>query len=78
MIEKRQATVYYSPTAKRRYLTLGSACKGEATAIIKKKYPTIDFERDTGAGFYWKELPRSDVLHRRLTKLVKNKYKESK
>lgn len=78
MIEKKQATVFYSPHAGRRYFTLNSACSSEAVAIIKKKYPTVDFECDTGFSFYWKELPRSDVLHRRLTKLVKNKYKESK
>ena len=76
MIEKRQATVYYAPTAKRRYFSLDAACSGEAVAVIKEKYPTIEFESDTGFCFHWKELKRSEVLHRRITKLVKSKYKK--
>ena len=59
----------------RRFLTLRAAVHAEAAAIIKRKYPT---ERSYTApdmsehdpGFHWTELPRSDVLLRRMCRLV--------
>lgn len=38
-IEARQATVYFAPTAGRRFLTKKAAINKEARAIIKKHFP---------------------------------------
>jgi len=38
-VEARQATVYYAPTAGRRFFTLRAAINKEARAIIKKHFP---------------------------------------
>lgn len=75
MIERREAIVYYAPTAKRRYLTRRAAVSAEARAIIKDKYPNEDTEHDdsgrcTYPGWCWRELNRSEVLHRRLCRLI--------
>ena len=65
----------------RRWLTLETAVKAEAAAIIKRKHPT---ERSYTApdmsehdpGFHWTELPRSDVLLRRMCRLVMAEFKQ--
>lgn len=38
-IQTKQATVYFAPTAGRRYLTKRAAINREARAIIKKHFP---------------------------------------
>jgi hypothetical protein len=48
MIQIKTAKVYYAPTKGRRYFTKKAAINAEAIAIILKKYPTEDFEPDTG------------------------------
>jgi hypothetical protein len=60
----------------RRWLTLDTAVKSEAKAIIKRKHPTEPFDSETGGGFYWRELPRSDVLLRRMCRLVMAEFKQ--
>ena len=77
MITTLTTKVYYAPTAGRRYLTLRGACGAEARSIIVKKYPTELFESDTGYSFHWSELERSDVIHRRLARLILKAYRSA-
>ena|ERR1019366_9080760 len=74
MIEERTRKVFYSPKAGRCYLTKRAAIYAEARAIIEEKHPSEHAEDDTGyEGWYWRKgLPRSDVLLRRVARLVKN------
>jgi hypothetical protein len=73
MIEERTRKVFYSPKAGRCYLTKRAAIYAEARAIIEERYPSENAEDDTGyEGWYWKtSIPRSDVLLRRVARLVK-------
>jgi len=69
------AKVWLSPTSGRRYLTKRSAVLAEAKALIKKKYPTErshtdSFGRIEDPGWHWTNKPRSDVLLRRMCRLV--------
>lgn len=72
------AKVYRSSKKGRRYLTLKAAIHAEAVAIISNKYPRESPEfNDNGmcsyGGYYWREdIPRSDVLLRRLSRIVRN------
>jgi hypothetical protein len=75
MITKSKSITYYAPTRKRRYFSLNAACNGEAGAIIKNRYPTEEFNREDGYSFYWHELKRSNVMYRRLSSLIKSKFK---
>ena len=72
MIEKQQATVWYAPTRRRRYLSRAGAIKGEATAIILQKYPIEPYEHDTGAGFdiRYHEPDKFEKMHRRMCRLI--------
>lgn len=67
-IEKR--TVYRSTARGRSFLTKRAAIRAEADALIRKKYPTEKHEQENGyttsPGWHWHELPRSEVLLRRL------------
>jgi len=70
MIEKQQATVYYSPAAGRRYLTKKAAIHNEVMAKIRNKYPTIN---DRECGEFWHcsvDLEGFDKIYRRMTRLV--------
>lgn len=76
-------TVYRAPTAGRCYMTLRAACASEARAILKAKYPNEHTEYDeqghiTYPGFSWESLPRSDVLYRRMTRLIRAAYEATK
>lgn len=78
MIEVITRTVYRSPSKGRCYLTKKAAIKAEARALIEAKHPTEAAEHDYEAGYYypgwyWTALPRSDVLYRRVCRLIKNK-----
>lgn len=78
MLRAETATVYKSDLAGRRFFTLDAACKAEARAIIKKKYPSEEPDMEVGMqGWYWHELPRSEVLYRRLVRLIKTKFREA-
>ena len=72
MITKETAIVYRG--GGRRWLTLNAAVKAEAIVVIKKKHPS---ERgnmtypECDPGFYWRELPRSDVLLRRMCRVIR-------
>jgi hypothetical protein len=83
-IEVKNAKVFYAPTRRRRYFSLDAAIKAEAIAIIKNRYPDIDeihipYHEQTGEWFHWREdIERSDVLFRRMCKLIRKEYLKSK
>ncbi|MCA0276315.1 MAG: hypothetical protein LCH86_09940 [Proteobacteria bacterium] len=71
-VETRQATVYFAPTAGRRYLTRKAAAQAEAKALIRAKYPTEPAEHDdagrcTYPGFHWSNDERLQRVLVRLT-----------
>lgn len=77
MIEERTRKVFYSQAANRHYFTKGAAIKAEARALLIKKHPTeaSESEPEIGhhyPGWHWTELKRSDVLYRRVVRIVKN------
>jgi len=79
MIKKVKAKTYYAPTRGRRYLTLRGAISAEAGAIIKARHPTEPSYEEYGRiilpGFHWRyDIGRSDVLHRRLCRIIKAAY----
>ena len=64
-------TAYYSPTRNRHFFTKGAAIRAEAVALIKRKYPTERGDPEIGdTGWHWSELKRSDVLLRRMFRIV--------
>jgi hypothetical protein len=73
MITVETATVYRG--GGRRWLTLDAAVKAEAIKIIKAKHPSEHAEYENGMmyypGFFWRDLPRSDVILRRMCRLVR-------
>jgi hypothetical protein len=78
MIEERQAKVYYSPSAGRRFLTKRAAIRAEARALIEQRYPTERSEYDDRGmcehpGWHWHLLDNSEKLYRRVCRLVKSK-----
>lgn len=78
MISQKVATVYYAPKKKRRYFTLNAAISAEAGAIISAKYPSERGESQDGmitdSGFHWREMKRSDVMHRRMCRIILKAY----
>ena len=72
-IELLPRIVYRSTAAGRTYITRRAAIHAEARALIERKHPREHAEWDVGfAGWYWRvDLPRSDVLFRRVVRLVK-------
>lgn len=80
MITKEQATVYRG--GGRRWLTRRAAIRAEAVAIIKCKHPTERSETDKQGrcidpGWHWTDLPRADVLLRRVARMVSATLAES-
>lgn len=73
MISQEQATVWRGHG--RRYFTKRAAIKSVAVALIKKRHPTEreesdEFGRTTNPGFHWTEIPRWEILLRRVMRLV--------
>lgn len=62
----------------RRWFTPGAAINAEVKARIKRKHPSIRFDRETGEQFYWRDLPRSDVLYRRMYRLIERAFATTK
>lgn len=67
--------VWFAPTARRHFLTKRAACIAEARARIKAKYPSERAETDERGqtvypGWHWRELPRSDELLKRYSRLI--------
>jgi hypothetical protein len=70
MIQERQRKVYYSPTGRKHYFTKKAACWAEARSRVEKKYPSEHYERDTGAGWSWREDERLCKLVSRIFKRI--------
>lgn len=67
--------VFYAETANRHYLTKRAACRAEAAARIRAKYPSEEMETDDGGrttypGWHWTQLNRADVLLRRYSRII--------
>lgn len=77
-VTAKARTVYLSPRAGRHYLTLRAAVNAEARKIIEAKYPSERPEYENGQiaypGSHWSDIPRSEVMHRRLARLVRADY----
>jgi hypothetical protein len=71
MITTEQATVYRG--GGRRWFTLSGAVKAEAISIIKRKYPSVRMQCPEDDGFHWRSIERSNVLLRRVSRIVKQK-----
>ena len=75
MVTAQIDIVFFAPTARRRFLSKRAAIRAEARAIIERKHQRVRPEHDeigvTDPGFHWHDLPRADVLFRRLCRLVK-------
>lgn len=68
-------TVWFSPTARRHYLTKRAACTAEARAKIKAKYPSEESQQDSEGrtwdeGWHCSQLKRYDELLRRLARVI--------
>lgn len=67
LIERQPATVFWAPTARRRYFTRKAAADAEARALIRAKYPTERPDPDVSfGGWHWQQDDRLCRLHRRL------------
>ena len=71
MITIETAVVYRSSSG-RRYLTKRGAIQSDARKIIVKKYPYEPFDPQDGSSFRWEQMDRSDVLFRRLCRLIES------
>ena len=73
-IVKKTREVFFAPTRGRCYFTKAAAVRAEAAAIIAKRYPSDLPEHEDGymtyPGFNWREIPRSDVMFRRLCQII--------
>ena len=70
MITKEVAVVYCAKTKGRRYFSKAAAIHAETMAIIRKKYPTEEFECDTGYSFDCTGMDGFEKIYRRMWKLV--------
>jgi hypothetical protein len=81
-IETVVRTLYRSSRAGRHYQTKSAAIGAEARAILLEKYPTEQAEYEDGRmtypGYHWREIPRSEVLYRRVVRMVRAAYTKSK
>lgn len=71
MIERRERPVFYSPRARRHFLTKRAAAHAEATARVIIWYPTEKAEyddagRQTFPGSHFTEVPRLVAIRDRL------------
>ena len=78
-IAKETRTVYVVQRkfCKKTYMSIRSACAARTRDIIEAKHETEsaeyddDFGRCTHPGWYWRDqIPRADVLYRRLLRIV--------
>jgi len=70
-ITKRLRTAYYAPSKGRHYFSLRAAIRAEATARIKRRYPSQKDSIDE-PGFYWKEdVANADKLLRRMCAYIR-------
>lgn len=69
-------TVYFVPAKGRHYMTKPAAVSAVAGVLIEAKHPREkpEYGRDGqqySDGWHWRELPRSDVLFRRVCRMVR-------
>lgn len=68
-------TVYFVPAKGRHYMTKPAAVSAVAKALIEARHPTEkDYTEPDGythGGWHWTSLPRSDVLFRRVRRMVR-------
>lgn len=80
-ISNTTVVAFRSDRTGRRYFSLRAACAAEARAIIAAKYPVEHPEYESGHMIYpgssWHDLPRSEVLYRRMTRLIQSAYKRA-
>ncbi len=74
-VQPQVSQTWYAPTSRRRFLTKKAACVAEARARIKIKYPRERSETDergrlVDPGWYWGDLPRSEVLLKRYARVL--------
>jgi len=67
-IEVQTATVYYSPSKKRRYLTKMGAAKAEATATMVEKHPYEEVQGPEDQGSAWYDELNAVAIRDRLAK----------
>lgn len=82
MIELANRPVYRAPTKGRCYLTIGSAAKAEASALLEKKYPSEraaydDSGRCYDQGYHWSSDQRLLAVHARLTAIILRQFRKS-
>lgn len=81
MIVTKTRTVYFVPSKGRHYLSKSAAINAVAKALIEAKHPSEQADYDNGRmicdGWHWSSLPRSDVLFRRVRRLVRNHFRAS-
>lgn len=83
MVTSETRTVYRSSRRGRSYLTQKAAIRAEAISIIKAKWYTEqpEYLEENGMctypGFHWTEIKRSDVLLRRMMRVVAAAAKEA-
>lgn len=74
MIVPTTRTVYFVPGKGRHYLSKSAAVSAAAKALIEARHPTeknyTEPDGYTHGGWHWSSLPRSDVLFRRVRRLV--------
>lgn len=72
-------TVYYAPSARRRYLSARAAAVAEARARIRAKYPSEPCERDeigiTYSGWDFTEDERLVKVHARLSRMLLRRFR---
>lgn len=73
MIGRQTATVWFSPTSRRRFLTRRGAIRAEAAAIILARHPVehgSERDGDPGWDIRWAEPERFENMQRRLCRLI--------
>lgn len=79
--ETRKVFVILRYGRRKTFLTFGAACAAVEREIILKKHPSESpYEGDHGYGqtdgYYWRaDMPRADILLRRMTKIVMRAYR---
>lgn len=80
-IESVVRTLYRSSRASRYYQSKTAAIAAEARAIIADRHPAERAEYDSGHMIYpgsdWHGLPRSEVLYRRVVRMVRAAFLKS-
>ncbi|EMV1293418.1 TPA: hypothetical protein NH745_005612 [Pseudomonas aeruginosa] len=81
-IEAKNATVYFAPTARKRYFSARSAAVAEARAKLRHKYPSERAEYEDGRmiypGWTWEEDEHLTKVHARLCGMILRQFHQQK